>query len=98
MLVYEYLVEILRKNSPKGNMHYKETTVEPWRIAVAGAVAGMTSWLPAIQFDVIKTRMMIESNPNRFKSVWHCYKVVVAVSEFFGLFIVNLSHFIYVIL
>lgn len=80
MLVYEYLVERLRTTSPKGNLHYKETNVDPWRTAVAGAFAGMISWLPGIHFDVIKTRMMTEADPNRFKSVWHCYQVQRRVS------------------
>lgn len=75
MLVYEYLVEKLRTNSPQENVHYKETHIDPWRTAVAGALAGMISWLPGIHFDVIKTRMMTEADPNRFKSVWHCYQV-----------------------
>lgn len=77
MLVYEYLVEKLRSN-PKGNYHYKEQTIEPWRTAVAGAFAGMISWLPGIPFDVIKTKMMTE---NRYKSVWHCFNVTVKVSK-----------------
>lgn len=80
MLVYEYLVERLRKTNPRGNVHYKETSVEPWRIAVAGAFAGMISWLPGIPFDVIKTRMMTEPDPNRFKGVWHCYQETIRVS------------------
>lgn len=100
MLTYEYLVEKLRTHNPRGTFHYKETTVEPWRIAVAGACAGMVSWLPAIPFDVIKTRMMTESDPKRFKSVWHCYNVITKVSEnsmmsnFINSYIIFLTKFI----
>lgn len=79
MLVYEYMIEKLRKNDPRPNYHYKEATVEPWRTAVAGALAGMLSWLPGIPFDVIKTRMMAETDPHRFKGVWHCYKETIRV-------------------
>lgn len=39
------------------------------------------SWLPAIHFDVIKTRMMAENDPKRFRSVWHCFNVVVKVNK-----------------
>lgn len=60
--------------------HYKEDTVEPWRTAVAGACAGMLSWLPGIPFDVIKTRMMTARDPKEFRNVWHCYKVITKVS------------------
>lgn len=59
--------------------HYKEEKVEAWRTAVAGACAGMISWLPGIPFDVIKTKMMTENDPKRFKSVYHCYSVITKV-------------------
>lgn len=80
MFVYEYLVERLRPTSLHRPYHYKEDDVEAWRTAVAGACAGMASWLPAIPFDVIKTKMMTASQKNRYKSVYHCYKSLVKVS------------------
>lgn len=83
MLVYEYLVEKLREPSKQRLHHYKEDKVESWRTAVAGACAGMASWIPGIPFDVIKTKMMTETDPNRYKSVYHCYKVITKVICFF---------------
>lgn len=65
------------------NSHYKEESVEPWRTAAAGAIAGMLSWVPGIPFDVIKTRMMTAKDPNEFRNVWHCFKVITKVSNFF---------------
>lgn len=53
MFVYEYLVERMRTPALQRSYHYKEEIVEPWRTAVAGACAGMLSWLPGIPFDVI---------------------------------------------
>lgn len=79
MFVYEYLIEKMRSQSLQQSYHYKEETVEAWRTAVAGAMAGMISWLPGIPFDVIKTKMMTE---NRFKGVYHCYSVIVKVCVF----------------
>lgn len=70
----------MRSPSLQKNYHYKEEKVEAWRTAVAGACAGMISWLPGIPFDVIKTKMMTENDPKRFKSVYHCYKVLTKVS------------------
>lgn len=79
MFVYEYLIEKMRSQSLQRNYHYKEEKVEAWRTAVAGACAGMISWLPGIPFDVIKTKMMTENDPKRYKSVYHCYKVITKV-------------------
>lgn len=79
MLVYEYLIEKLRTKSFQRPYHYKEATVEPWRTAAAGACAGMLSWLPGIPFDVIKTKMMTAEHPNRYKSVYHCYREITKV-------------------
>lgn len=80
MFVYEYLVEKLRSPSLHRPYHYKEADVESWRTAVAGACAGMASWLPAIPFDVIKTKMMTASKDNQYKSIYHCYRELVKVS------------------
>lgn len=80
MFVYEYLLENLRSQTLYRPFHYKETNVETWRTAVAGACAGMISWLPSIPFDVIKTKMMTENDPNRYKSIYHCYKEITRVS------------------
>lgn len=79
MFVYEYLIEKMRSPSLRRNYHYKEERVEAWRTAVAGACAGMISWLPGIPFDVIKTVMMTEKDPKRYKSVLHCYSVITKV-------------------
>lgn len=79
MFVYEYLIEKMRTQSLQKTHHYKEKKVEAWRTAVAGACAGMISWLPGIPFDVIKTKMMTENDPKRFKSVYHCYSVITKV-------------------
>lgn len=80
MFVYEYLVEKLRSKSLHKPYHYKEAGVESWRTAVAGACAGMASWLPAIPFDVIKTKMMTAKQDNQYKSVYHCYRTLVKVN------------------
>lgn len=79
MFVYEYLLEKLRTNNIKGPMHYKDEQVQAWRTAIAGACAGMISWIPGVPFDVIKTKMMTEKDPKRYKNVFHCYKVLVRV-------------------
>lgn len=80
MFVYEYLIEKMRPLSMQRSYHYKEDLVESWRTAVAGACAGMTSWIPGIPFDVIKTKMMTANDPNQYKSVYHCYRVLVKVN------------------
>lgn len=79
MFVYEYLVEKMRAPHLVG--HYKEPSVESWRTAAASACAGMLSWLPGIPFDVIKTKMMTATDPNQYKNVWHCFRVITKVSE-----------------
>ena len=81
MFVYEYTLEKMRSPSVQRSYHYKEESVEPLRTAVAGALAGMLSWLPGIPFDVIKTRMMTATNPNQYRNVWHCFKEITKVSE-----------------
>lgn len=78
MLVYEYLVEKL-KHPTTAIEHHKQLNVNPMHIAIAGAVAGMTSWIPAIPFDVVKTRMMTEADPKRFRSLWHCFGLLLRV-------------------
>lgn len=79
MFVYEYLVEKMRPPELQRSYHYKERTVEPLRTAIAGACAGMLSWLPGIPFDVIKTKMMTANDPNQYKNVWHCFRVITKV-------------------
>lgn len=79
MFVYEYLIEKMRSSQLHRSYHYKEERVEAWRTAVAGACAGMLSWLPGIPFDVIKTKMMTETDPNKYKSVLHCYRIITKV-------------------
>lgn len=80
MFVYEYMVEKMRSPAIQRSHHYKELSVESWRTAVAGACAGMLSWLPGIPFDVIKTRMMTATDPKQYKSVWHCFQEITKVS------------------
>lgn len=80
MFVYEYLVEKMRSPALQRPYHFKEERVEPLRTAVAGACAGMLSWLPGIPFDVIKTKMMIDTKPSRYKNVLHCFSVVTKVN------------------
>lgn len=77
MLVYEYTLEKLRKE--QSNYHYKETNINALHTAIAGSLAGMISWLPAIQFDVIKTRMMTEIGPSRYRNTWHCANIIIQV-------------------
>lgn len=81
MFVYEYLVEKMRSPALAKSYHYKEPTVDSWRTAAAGACAGMLSWLPGIPFDVIKTKMMTATDPNQYKSVWHCYRLITKVRK-----------------
>ncbi|XP_031633051.1 solute carrier family 25 member 45-like [Contarinia nasturtii] len=76
MFVYEYMIEKMRSPSLQRPYHYKEETVEPLRTAVAGACAGMLSWIPGIPFDVIKTRMMTTTNPNQYRNVLHCFSEI----------------------
>lgn len=76
MWVYEYTLEKLRVPDSTKPLHYRQKDVNSMHTACAGAIAGMASWLPAIPFDVVKTRMMTEVNPKRFRSVWHCFQVV----------------------
>lgn len=87
MLVYEYLLEKQRNQTLQhivdSNInvdHYKSGNIDPMHTAIAGAFAGMISWLPAIPFDVVKTRMMVEVNPKRFRSMWHCFNVIITVN------------------
>lgn len=80
MLVYEYMAEKLSNGYEVNGRHIRNAEIDPVYTASAGAIAGMISWLPAIHFDVIKTRMMAENDPKRFRSVWHCFNVLVAVS------------------
>lgn len=81
MFVYEYLLEKLRSKNIRGAVHYKDEQVQAWRTAVAGACAGMISWIPGVPFDVIKTKMMTEKDPNRYKSVFHCFDMLVKVRK-----------------
>lgn len=81
MLIYEYLAERLSNGYERNGKHIRNADIDPVYTATAGALAGMISWLPAIHFDVIKTRMMAEDNPNRYRSVWHCTSVVVRVTD-----------------
>lgn len=81
MFVYEYLVEKLRTETLQKSFHYKENSVEPLRTAIAGACAGMLSWIPGIPFDVIKTKMMTATTPDQYKNVFHCFRVVTKVSK-----------------
>lgn len=81
MFVYEYLVEKLRTESLQKSFHYKEETVEPLRTAIAGACAGMLSWVPGIPFDVIKTKMMTATTPDQYKNVFHCFRVITKVNN-----------------
>lgn len=79
MFVYEYLVERLRAPVLQRSFHYKEDSVENLRTAIAGACAGMLSWLPGIPFDVIKTKMMTATTPDQYRNVWHCFNVITKV-------------------
>lgn len=83
MLVYEYTLERLREpdvSVGSSEMNFRPRNINPTHTAIAGALAGMASWVPAVPFDVVKTRMMTESDPKRFRSVWHCLRVVNRVS------------------
>lgn len=80
MFVYEYLIEKMRSPSLQRSYHYKEDDVESWRTAVAGACAGMLSWLPGIPFDVIKTKMMTVSHQHKYQSVYQCYREITRVN------------------
>ena len=82
MLVYEYSLEKLRnKSSDQTNtkMHFREDNVNPLHSAIAGSIAGVLSWAPVLQFDTVKTRMMTETDPKRFRNLWHCFSVIIAV-------------------
>lgn len=81
MLIYEYMAERLSNGYELNGKHIRNADIDPIYTASAGAVAGMISWLPAIHFDVIKTRMMAENDPKRFRSVWHCFNVIVQVNN-----------------
>jgi len=86
MLVYEYMAERLSNGYELNGRHVRNADIDPLYTASAGAIAGMISWMPAIHFDVIKTRMMAEDDPKRFRSVWHCFNVLVKESGFKSLF------------
>ncbi|KAG4074301.1 hypothetical protein HA402_008710 [Bradysia odoriphaga] len=86
MLIYEYLAERMSNGYEINGKHVRNAEIDPIYTATAGAVAGMVSWLPAIHFDVIKTRMMAENDSKRFRSVWHCFNVIVKESGFRSLF------------
>lgn len=79
MFVYEYLIEKLRAPVLQRSFHYKEQSVENLRTAIAGACAGMLSWLPGIPFDVIKTKMMTATTPDQYRNVLHCFSVITKV-------------------
>lgn len=91
MFVYEYLIEKLRSPSIQRSFHYKEDSVENLRTAIAGACAGMLSWLPGIPFDVIKTKMMTATTPDQYKSVFHCFSVITKVKLLHNLSIYFIS-------
>lgn len=81
MFVYEYLIERLRSPVLQKSFHYKEDSVENLRTAIAGACAGMLSWMPGIPFDVIKTKMMTATTPDQYRNVWHCFNVITKVTS-----------------
>jgi len=41
---------------------------------LAAATAGVTSWVVAYPFDVIKSRMQLDYNRNRYTSTWQCFR------------------------
>lgn len=84
MFVYEYLIEKLRSPLVQRSFHYKEDSVENLRTAIAGACAGMLSWLPGIPFDVIKTKMMTATTPDQYRNVLHCFSVITKVNIIFS--------------
>lgn len=75
MLVYEYSLEHLRGEGQSGR-RFRERNINPTHTVIAGSLAGMASWTPAVPFDVVKTRMMTEPDPKRFRGVWHCLRVI----------------------
>lgn len=82
MLVYEYTLKHLcdKKEDDDKDVRFRRTSINPLHTAIAGALAGMASWVPAVPFDVVKTRMMTEPDPKRFRGVWHCLRVIQRVS------------------
>lgn len=81
MFVYEYLIEKLRSPLLQRSFHYKEDSVENLRTAIAGACAGILSWLPGIPFDVVKTKMMTATTPDQYRNVFHCFSVITKVKK-----------------
>ena len=82
MLLYDIFLEKLRiQKSPQKSekVHFKDPKLNALHSAFAGALAGSISWVPVIQFDVAKVRMMAELDPNRYRNLWHCLSVVAAV-------------------
>lgn len=58
-------------------------------IVVAGSVAGLLSWLFVVPFDVVKTKMQLETNPSHHPTMFSCGVEVFKVR----IFKINLHEF-----
>lgn len=94
MLTYEQVSEFLnsaewiqskRNENKSKNSHLVDMSVT----IVSGATAGVMSWILVIPFDVLKTSMQVESDPDKYKSLRNCLetstnvKLLVILSHYF---------------
>lgn len=88
MLVYEYMLGIEerlhrvkrdRLSSGSGGM-VVSSPYEASLIAMAGAMAGIISWMFIVPFDVVKTVMQSETDPTVHKNMLHCFRTLIDVS------------------
>lgn len=85
MLVYEYMIGVEErmhrlKRDRFGGGSVVPVVSSPYEaslIAVAGAVAGIVSWMFIVPFDVIKTVMQSETDPTVHKNMLHCARTLV---------------------
>ncbi|EAT45759.1 AAEL002985-PA [Aedes aegypti] len=85
MLVYEYMLGIEerlhrvkrdRLSSGSGGM-VVSSPYEASLIAMAGAMAGIISWMFIVPFDVVKTVMQSETDPTVHKNMLHCFRTLI---------------------
>ncbi|GAB0090661.1 solute carrier family 25 member 45 [Sergentomyia squamirostris] len=95
MLAYEQILEILgsmayvqeqRQRNAKKNLTSVNNRLELTLTTIAGSIAGILSWIFVIPFDVIKTIMQAEPNPNVYKNMIHCISVNVEKNGWKSLF------------
>lgn len=98
MLSYEYMIRVLddvtwinakrREHKCKSHKSFvcpnNNCFTEMCVTTAAGSVAGLLSWMFVIPFDVMKTIMQSQSDPNKYPKMRHVVKAKTNVSDFYN--------------